>query len=170
MNTPPETYAQAFARFRFQYREQLLTPDQLAAFDSEPDWLPPELMQQLPPKPAPMSEEHNASKEQPDFSRTHFKLENEMKDKQQQEKQTMNGATNEQQEDEKPGFWKRIWNWLGKNWDKLLLGILLIGSLLWMVWKQFFAPKKDNSSFKEQDQPAARKKRSGNTAEDFSMG
>jgi hypothetical protein len=76
----------------------------------------------------------------------------------------------ETQADEKPGFWKRIWNWLGTNWDKVLLGLLVIGGLLWMVWKQFFAPKKDNSSFKEQDQPAARKKRSGNTAEDFSMG
>jgi hypothetical protein len=75
----------------------------------------------------------------------------------------------ETQADEKPGFWKRIWNWLGKNWDKLLLGILVIGSLLWMVWKQFFAPKKENSSFREQDQPAARKKRSGDITEDFSM-
>ena len=75
----------------------------------------------------------------------------------------------ETQADEKPGFWKRIWNWLGTNWDKVLLGLLVIGGLLWMVWKQFFAPKKDNSSFREQDQPAARKKRTGNIGEDYAM-
>jgi hypothetical protein len=72
--------------------------------------------------------------------------------------------------EEKPGFWKRIWNWLGKNWDKLLLGILIIGSLLWLIWKQYFAPKKAKTSYGEQDQPAARKKRSGYNAKDFSMG
>jgi uncharacterized membrane protein len=145
MNPPPETYAQAFARFRFQYREQLQTADQLATFDSEPDWLPPELMQQLPPKPSPISEKHNASKEQPDFSQTHFKPENEVKDKQQQKKQTMNGATNEQQKDEKPGFWKRVKNWIGANWDILVLGILLLAGLIWLVWKYFSDPKEQDS-------------------------
>jgi hypothetical protein len=40
-----------------------------------------------------------------------------VKDKQQQKKQTMNGATNEQQKDEKPGFWKRV-----KKLDQCKLG------------------------------------------------
>jgi hypothetical protein len=75
----------------------------------------------------------------------------------------------ETQADEKPGFWKRIWNWLGTNWDKVLLGLLVIGGLLWMVWKQFFAPKKAKTSYGEQDQPAARKKRSGSIGEDYAM-
>ena len=64
-------------------------------------------------------------------------------------------------EAEKPDFWKRVWNWLGKNWDKLLLGALIVGGLLWLIWKQYFSRKKETSAQSEQDQPAARKKRAG---------
>jgi G3E family GTPase len=164
MNPPPETYSQAFARLRAQYREQLQDPDQLAAFDSMPHWLPLDLLRQLPPKETPADEEKKSGKAQPDNSHTHFHAKNEQS-QQDQHQHTMNGATNAQQEEEKPGFWKRVKNWISTNWDKLLLGVLLLAGIIWMIWKIFFAKKERRTQSQEHENTYRRRRRSGDFAD-----
>jgi hypothetical protein len=194
MKAPTETRQQAFERLRKEYRSQMTEEDAIAIFDNTPNWLPDHLKALLPAETndsglskvqkrtkkdtsqsVNKSTLHSASDDNnPHLDTIEKRLYPEGKPpaepKTEPRVETTSNPNDQPQtkQEEKPGFWKRVWNWLGANWDKLLLGILIIGGFLWMIWKQYFAGDKKKKK-QYQDEPAGRKKRSGFGSESFSM-